>query len=560
MFRGLLAGVVWGGLASALMLAIVSFLAPPVEGPQVDSPAQQAAPEAQEPEAQAPGERREDAPDAGVPNEEEGRAPEATETEAQQPSAPDTAPAPNGIAAPDARDGDDSPAIVARPDAPADAETGMDGLSALVPDGMPAPGEGVTPRPQLLDGEPRLDSAPDAASRDALVEAPGLDDGVAAVTPDAGQPSAPDAAPGAGLRDGAPAPAPQLDQPRDPELPAEADGAAELPAQAGDDSVRAEGPPPGVRQAETDAPPPVFPQIAPEAPAEMPPAMQEPDGEDSPAEPAAPDPRVGLTPAPGVETLRLPRIGDDAPDAQPAELPGDVQTGEDAQPDEPLPALRRNAADFDNPEDRPLFAIIMMDDGIAPDDQDRLARLPFPVTIAVDPTLPDAAERSALYRREGKEVLMLASAIPQGASASDLEVTFQGHFGALPDAVGVLDLPEGGFQNDRQLAEQVITVIAEDGYGLVTFDRGMNAAEQVARSAGLGTERVFRILDAEGERAEVIRRYLDRAVFRAAQRGSVIVLGGSREETLAGILEWRMEGRADAVELAPVSAVLAAAQ
>jgi len=151
---------------------------------------------------------------------------------------------------------------------------------------------------------------------------------------------------------------------------------------------------------------------------------------------------------------------------------------------------------------------------------------------------------------------MIASAIPQGATASDLAVTFQSHFSTLGNAIAAIDMPQGGFQNNRLLSQQVVALLGADGYGLVTFDQGLNPAEQVARSAGLATARVFRILDAEGENLPTIRRYLDRALFRAGQEGAVIVMGRADHDTLSAILEWRMEGRADAVALAPVSAVL----
>jgi len=46
-------------------------------------------------------------------------------------------------------------------------------------------------------------------------------------------------------------------------------------------------------------------------------------------------------------------------------------------------------------------------------------------------------------------------------------------------------------------------------------------------------------------------------VFEAGREGSVIVLGhAARPDTLAGLLSWRMEGRADEVELVPVTAAL----
>jgi uncharacterized protein len=69
---------------------------------------------------------------------------------------------------------------------------------------------------------------------------------------------------------------------------------------------------------------------------------------------------------------------------------------------------------------------------------------------------------------------------------------------------------------------------------------------------------IFRQIDAEGEDVPVMRRYLDRAAFKAAQDGEAVVVGTLRPETLAAILEWTIEGRASSVALAPASALLGA--
>jgi uncharacterized protein len=204
-----------------------------------------------------------------------------------------------------------------------------------------------------------------------------------------------------------------------------------------------------------------------------------------------------------------------------------------------------------------LFSIVLIDDGAADLDRTMLAALPFAVSFVVDPLAPNAAEATAIYRAGGKEVLMLATGIPDGATSADLEQTFQAHAAALPEAVAVMDLADAGFQGDRQLATQLVPILAAQGRGLLTWDKGLNAADQVARREALPTAMVFRAVDADGEDAPVIRRYLDRAAFKAAQEGAVTVVGQTRPETVAALLEWAVEGRASTVALAPVSAVLA---
>ena len=67
---------------------------------------------------------------------------------------------------------------------------------------------------------------------------------------------------------------------------------------------------------------------------------------------------------------------------------------------------------------------------------------------------------------------------------------------------------------------------------------------------------IYRNLDANDESTATIRRYLDRAAFKAAQDGRVLVLGRTRPETIAALLEWAVEGRAATVALGPVTAAM----
>ncbi len=263
-------------------------------------------------------------------------------------------------------------------------------------------------------------------------------------------------------------------------------------------------------------------------------------------------PKPGFaTDAPGVRIIRPSTTKPPATKPLPAAR-ADAATARDAA--DGSPALVRNAADFANLGGKPLMSVILIDDGSQ--NPAMITGLGFPVTVALDPTRPGAAEAAVIYRAAGLEVLILASALPAGATASDLEVTFQSHFNTLPQAVGVLDLPLDGFQDNRVLAQQIIGILGQGGYGLVTLDKGLNPAAQVAERERLAQARVFRELDAAGETPETIRRYLDRAAFRGAQQGSVVVLGHGTGETLQALVEWAAEGRAANMALCPVSAAM----
>lgn len=248
---------------------------------------------------------------------------------------------------------------------------------------------------------------------------------------------------------------------------------------------------------------------------------------------------------PGVKVGELPQVEAEpaapAPEAQPAP--------------EDLPPFRRYAREF-QPEGKPLFAILLRDVGAAGMSRAELASLPFPVSIVIDPLDPGAKAAMADWRAAGQEVVTLANGIPEGATAGDIETTFATLEAILPEAVAVIDQDLGGFQDDRPLATLVLPVIEGQGRGILTYDRGLNAADQIARRVGVPSATIFRRLDAEGESRQTIRRYLDRAAFKAAQEGAVVVIGDTRPETVAAILEWTVEGKAGTVSLAPITAVM----
>lgn len=272
----------------------------------------------------------------------------------------------------------------------------------------------------------------------------------------------------------------------------------------------------------------------------------------------APEPATGSTlePAPGLDketdgvtTGRLPAIGQ-------AETPQAAPEPEVAVAPEDLPPLERYKAAFDNPAAKPLFAVLLVDPGTEPLDRAQLAALPFAVTFVIDPLAANAAEAAAIYVAGGKEVIMMATGLPKGAKAADVEQSLATTSASVPQAVAMIDLASGGFQNDRALSAAVVAILKAQGRGLITYDQGLNAADQVAQREAVPAATVFRSLDDDGEDAPLIRRYLDRAAFKAAQEGRVIVLGTARPETIGALLEWTVEGRASSVALAPATALL----
>lgn len=141
--------------------------------------------------------------------------------------------------------------------------------------------------------------------------------------------------------------------------------------------------------------------------------------------------------------------------------------------------------------------------------------------------------------------------LPDGAKASDVEVAFEAYSRALPKAVAVLD--RGA---TPKVARQLAGIMADRGFGLITLSKGLNSTQKAAIREGVPAALVFRELDAKGETVAQIRRYLDRAAFRAVQEGSVIMLGQTSPETIEALVQWALQDRAARLAIAPVSAIL----
>jgi len=247
---------------------------------------------------------------------------------------------------------------------------------------------------------------------------------------------------------------------------------------------------------------------------------------------------------PKVQVNRLPTIGGTTePEAPEAEAPA-----EDAQKDKT--ALEAFAMPFENPDAKPMLSVVLIDNPDAPVSDDALAHLPFALSFAIDAAREDAGQAAARYRKAGFEVLMITN-LPQGASASDVEVAFEAYLNAIPEAVAVLD--RGATSKE---ATQIAGILADRGLGLITPSKGLNSAQKAAQREGVPAALIYRELDSAGETVPAIRQYLNRAAFRAAQEGSVIMLGSTRSDTIEALVLWALEDRAASVAIAPVSAVL----
>ena len=300
----------------------------------------------------------------------------------------------------------------------------------------------------------------------------------------------------------------------------------------------------------------------PEAAAPAAPEAEEADGEEA-EEADADAPRSGTVGnmADGVTTGRLPSVTDTpeaaAPESDAAEDGADMAEAE-AQPEpEPAPPLERFAAPFENPEDKPLMSIVLIDDGDSGIGLEALSGFPYPISFAIDPGWPGAAEAARRYREAGFETLAMAY-LPPGASPTDTEVAMQAQMAAVPNAVAVFEAPSADLQSNRAASEQVASILTDSGHGLVMYPQGLNTAQKLIAKEGVPAATLFRDFDAKGQDATVIRRFLDQAAFKASREedGGVIMVGRLRPDTISALLLWGLQDRASSVALAPVSAVL----
>ncbi len=252
--------------------------------------------------------------------------------------------------------------------------------------------------------------------------------------------------------------------------------------------------------------------------------------------------------AAGVGTIQL--AGDPAP--------GTTPEAQGALENKALPPIQANGEAFENPDNRPLMAIVLIDDdtslGI-----EALAEFPYPVSFAIDPSDPDAAAKMARHRAAGFEVVLIAN-LPRLATAQDAETSLSVWLNDLPGAVAVLEGTGTGIQGNRDLSGQVTAIVDQRGLGLIMQARGLNTAFKLAARDGVPAALVFRDFDGAGQTPVVMRRFLDQAAFRAGQQtrenGGVIMLGRLRPDTISALLIWGIQDRASRVAVAPVSAVL----
>ncbi|MEC7795013.1 MAG: divergent polysaccharide deacetylase family protein [Pseudomonadota bacterium] len=348
------------------------------------------------------------------------------------------------------------------------------------------------------------------------------------------------------------------------DVPAEAEVSESAPIEAPSQEAMTETAPADADTAAPTAPPSASPDpaqqpTAPDTTTDAAPARPRLPTTETPAEPLTETPTEdsvarSLPGTPGIRIIDRTDPAPEAPEAPVAEPTPDPAPGDDAAP------IDRFAAPFDNPEGKPILSIVMIDDGTAgitlPDS------FPYPLSIAVPVSRPDAPEAMRHYRDEGHEVLALVD-LPQGATPQDLSVAAQDWLARLDQVVAVMEAPAAdgasALQAGRAIGEQLASILETSGHGLLLYPQGLDTTRKLASRKGVPAATIFRDLDADGQNASVIRRFLDNSAFKAGVEGSVILVTRLRPDTIEALLIWGLADRASRVALAPVSHALKAA-
>ncbi len=252
-----------------------------------------------------------------------------------------------------------------------------------------------------------------------------------------------------------------------------------------------------------------------------------------------------------VTTDRLPRIGETPPEEEASAAEPEPETVPEAQG-----ALARNAVEADVPRDKPLMAIVLIDEGQDALGFAALEAFPYPLSIAIPASRADAAQAAARYREAGFEVL-LAADLSEGATPADVETAMSAWLDRVPQAVAVIEGDGTGLQTSREASAQLAPILLESGHGLVMRPNGLDTARKLIAREGVPAATLFRDFDADGQDAAAVRRFLDNAAMRATQQDEgVIMVGRLRADTISALLLWGLQDRAASVGLVPVSAVL----
>jgi polysaccharide deacetylase 2 family uncharacterized protein YibQ len=180
---------------------------------------------------------------------------------------------------------------------------------------------------------------------------------------------------------------------------------------------------------------------------------------------------------------------------------------------------------------------------------DAFLALPFPLTIAVLPGLPNSVECARRIRAAGKEVFLHQpmealggqnpgpGAVYAGMSPSEVRAVLEKNIAELGPIAGMNNHQGSRITMDEAMMETVLSVCRERGvYFLDSRTTADTAAPAAARRLGImiGERDVF--LDNIQDKAAMIRS-VHEGLDRAEKKGAAVMIGHVWSSELAAVLE-----------------------
>lgn len=221
-----------------------------------------------------------------------------------------------------------------------------------------------------------------------------------------------------------------------------------------------------------------------------------------------------------------------------------------------FPSREAALAELARPLPRPALVLVIDDLGQRAEPAESLAALPFPVTFAIWPHAPAAAQTAALavQRRLDSLAHLPMEALPRSGgsrprpgpgalranmSAQDMSAALEEAFGALPTALGLNNHMGSAFTGNAAACGRLCALLSGRGvFVLDSVTQAHSSLEREARAAGLISASRDVFLDTRRD-AAAISAALDAAARAARKNGFAVAVGHPYPETLRALRAWQ---------------------
>jgi polysaccharide deacetylase 2 family uncharacterized protein YibQ len=200
------------------------------------------------------------------------------------------------------------------------------------------------------------------------------------------------------------------------------------------------------------------------------------------------------------------------------------------------------------PKGRGTVVFVIDDAGNNLRELEPFLRYPGPLTIAVLPGLTHSAEAAGMIRKAGKEVFLHQpmealggqnpgpGALYTGMGTEDIRTVIETNIAGIGPIAGMNNHQGSRITEDDVMMETVLALCREQGiYFLDSRTTAATAVPATARRLGItiGERDIF--IDNEQDRVSMIH-YIEEGLKKAAQKGSVVMIGHTWSPALAPVL------------------------